>query len=107
MIEAYRRTTTLARELGVAIGIGTDENHGDLAIEMRNLVNAGYSPMEAVQAATIWNAKICNVDARTGSIQAGKRADVIAVDGDPLVDVDAVARVRFVMKHGIVYRHDI
>ena len=106
MTEAYRRTTALARELGVAIGIGTDENHGDLATEMRNLVDAGYSPTEAIQAVTAWNARVCRVDARTGSIEVGKRADVIGVDGDPLADVEAVGRVRFVMKNGREYRHD-
>jgi imidazolonepropionase-like amidohydrolase len=107
MTEAYRRTTVAARELGVAIGIGTDENHGALATEMRNLVQGGYSPMAAIQAATAWNARICRVDAHTGTIEAGKHADVVAVEGDPLVDIEAVDRVRFVMKHGTEYRHDI
>jgi imidazolonepropionase-like amidohydrolase len=106
MIEAYRRTTAQARERGVRIGIGTDENHGDLAIEMRHLVEAGYSPMEAVRAATAWNADVCRIAGEAGSIEAGKRADLIAVDGDPLADVGAVARVRFVMKQGTVYRYD-
>lgn len=107
MIEAYRRTTASARELGVRIGIGTDENHGDLAIEMRNLVDGGYTPMEAVQAATGWNAEICRVADLTGAIQTGKRADIIAVEGDPLVDLDAVSQVRFVMKEGTVVRHEV
>src|SRR5579871_901354 len=107
MIQAYRRTTMRARELGVAIGIGTDENHAGLAIEMRNLRGAGYSPMQSIQAATAWNARICKVDAQTGSLEVGKRADVIAVDGDPLADVDAITRVRFVMRRGTVYRHEM
>ncbi|HKV43381.1 MAG TPA: amidohydrolase family protein [bacterium] len=106
MIEAYRRTTAQARERGVRIGIGTDENHGDLAIEMQNLVEGGYTPMEAIQAATSWNAGICRLAESAGSIEAGKRADVIAVEGDPLADIRAVERVRFVMKHGTVHRHD-
>ena len=106
MIDAYRRTTVQARERGVRIGIGTDENHGDLAIEMRNLLQAGYAPMEAIQAATSWNAEICRVSEQAGSIESGKRADLVAVDGDPLADIGAMERVRFVMKQGIVHRHD-
>jgi len=106
MIDAYRRTTVQARERGVRIGIGTDENHGDLAIEMRNLLQAGYAPMEAIQAATSWNAEICRVSEQAGSIESGKRADLIAVDGDPLADIGALEHVRFVMKQGIVHRHD-
>jgi imidazolonepropionase-like amidohydrolase len=106
MIDAYRRTTAHAREQGVRIGLGTDENHGDLVIEMRNLVEGGYTPVEAIQAATSWNAVICGIAEHAGSIQVGKRADLIAVEGDPLVEIDAVARVRFVMKRGTVYRYD-
>ena len=106
MIEAYRRTTAQARERGVRIGIGTDENHGDLAIEMQNLVEAGYTPMEAIQAATCWNAEICRIAGEAGSLEAGKRADLVAIDGDPLADIGAVQRVRFVMKQGTVHRHD-
>jgi len=106
MIDAYRETTARAREYGVRIGIGTDENHGDLAIEMRNLVDGGYTPMEAIQAATRWNAEICGIAGQTGSIEVGKRADLIAVDGDPLTEIGAVGRVRFVMKRGTVSRYD-
>jgi imidazolonepropionase-like amidohydrolase len=62
--------------------------------------------MEAIQAATSWNAEICRVAGQTGSIETGKRADLMAIDGDPLAEIGAVERVRFVMKQGMVHRHD-
>ena len=104
MIEAYARTTRRARELGVRIAIGNDENHGQNVLEMRNLVAAGYTAMEAIQAATIWGAQLCGVADVAGTIEPGKRADVIAVDGDPLRDIDAVGSVNFVIKAGTVYK---
>jgi imidazolonepropionase-like amidohydrolase len=106
MMAAYHDTTVRVRRHGVRIGVGTDENHGDLAIELRNLVEAGYSPAEAIQAATLWNAEVCQIRNVAGSIEPGKRADLIAVEGDPLADVGAVANVRFVMKQGVIYRDD-
>jgi len=60
--------------------------------------------MEAIKAATISAAELLGVKDQLGSIEAGKIADVVAVDGDPLKDSQAFGRVVFVMKDGVVYK---
>ena len=62
--------------------------------------------LQALRAATVSGAELLGWSDRVGSIEAGKLADLVAVDGDPLSDVTAVERVRFVMKGGVVYRND-
>ncbi len=93
---------------GVKIAFGTDtfgmSNHGENAQEFKLLVNAGMPAMEAIKAAT-WNAADLIGDTKDiGTIQAGRYADIIAVDGDPLKDVTVLEHVAFVMKGGVVYK---
>ncbi len=93
---------------GVKIAFGTDtfgmSNHGENAQEFKLLVNAGMPPMEAIKAAA-WNAADLIGDTKDiGSIQAGRYADIIAVDADPLKDVTVLEHVAFVMKGGVVYK---
>ncbi|HEX4709472.1 amidohydrolase family protein [Phenylobacterium sp.] len=97
-----------AYEAGVKIAFGTDtfgmSNHGENAQEFKLLVDAGMPPMEAIKAAT-WNAAdLIGDTADIGSIQPGRYADIIAVDGDPLTDVTVLEKVAFVMKGGVVYK---
>jgi imidazolonepropionase-like amidohydrolase len=99
VIERYLATIALARELGVRIAVGTDTVHCDLAAELRALRKAGYSAGEAVQAATGWGAEALQLPS-VGTIEAGRRADLVAVDGDPSADVEAIGRVRAVMRGG-------
>ena len=89
-----------AREAGLRIAVGTDENHGKLWFEMQTLCEVGYSPMEAIRAATADGAELLGIADATGTLEVGKSADVIAVDGDPSSDVAAVRNVRAVMKGG-------
>ena len=70
------------------------------------MVQFGMTPMEAIQAATASAADLMGWSDRVGSLEEGKQADVIAVPGDPLVDVRALERVSFVMKGGVVVRND-
>ena len=93
---------------GVKVAFGTDtfgmSNHGENAQEFALLVKAGMTPMEAIKAAT-WNAAdLLGATKDVGSVQAGRYADMIAVDADPLADVTVLERVAFVMKGGTVYK---
>lgn len=99
----------LAHEAGVTIAFGTDtgvSKHGDNAQEFQYMVEAGMSPMEAIASATIIAAKHIEMSDKIGSLQAGKYADIIAVDGDPLKDVAELMDVDFVMKGGVVYKNE-
>ncbi|MCY7312773.1 MAG: amidohydrolase family protein, partial [Pseudoxanthomonas sp.] len=91
---------------GVKIGFGTDMGvgpHGDNAREFLYMIEAGIPAAYALQSATLSAAAVLGVDDQ-GVIEAGKRADIIALPGDPVADINNVMRVDFVMKDGVVYR---
>jgi imidazolonepropionase-like amidohydrolase len=87
---------------GVRFALGTDAVHGQMPFEMATLVRLGVSTKDALLAATRWGAEACRVQDQIGSLEIGKRADLVAVDGDPLKDIEAMRRVRLVMKDGLV-----
>jgi imidazolonepropionase-like amidohydrolase len=96
-----------AYKAGVKIMFGTDTGvsaHGRNAQEFRYMVEAGMPALEAIKAATIVPAKFMDVAERYGTVQPGKVADLVAVPGDPLADIAAMERVRFVMKDGKVWK---
>jgi imidazolonepropionase-like amidohydrolase len=88
---------------GVRFACGTDSMHGLMAFELETLVRLGVPARDALLAGTRWGAEACRVDGDAGTLEPGKRADLIAVEGDPLADVTALRRVRLVMKDGRVY----
>ena len=91
------------------IAFGTDVGpfpHGTQAKEFEYMVRFGMTPSEAIQSATVRAAELMGWEDRVGSIEAGKFADVVAVQGDPQRDVTELERVKFVMKGGEVYRND-
>jgi imidazolonepropionase-like amidohydrolase len=88
---------------GVRFACGTDAVHGRLPFELQTLVRFGVSPHDALLAGTRWGAEACHVDQDVGTLEPGKRADLIAVDGDPLKDMAAMERVSLVMKDGVTY----
>jgi imidazolonepropionase-like amidohydrolase len=88
---------------GVRFACGTDSVHGALPFELQTLVRFGVSPHDALLAGTRWGAEACRVDREVGTLEVGKRADLIAVDGDPLKDLSALERVSLVMKDGVTY----
>jgi imidazolonepropionase-like amidohydrolase len=83
------------------IAVGTDSMHGCLAFDIARLVAFGSSPARALRAATIDGARVCGLDDR-GAIAPGLRADLVAVLGNPLEDIRAMAAPVFVMKAGRV-----
>ncbi|MEL7453241.1 MAG: amidohydrolase family protein, partial [Pseudomonadota bacterium] len=96
-----------ARAGGVRVAFGTDtgvSRHGENASEFPLMVEAGFSPEEAIRAATIIASEHLELADQIGSIEAGKLADIVAVDTDPLADIEALLDVDFVMKGGTVYK---
>jgi len=99
--EAYR--------FGVKIAFGTDAgvfHHGDNAEEFGYMVEAGMPQVEALLSATQTASVVLGMEDRIGSVEEGKLADLIAVDGNPLQDVTILENVRFVMKEGKVYKSE-
>ena len=99
-------TAAKAYKSGVKIAFGTDMGvgpHGDNAREFVYMVEAGMPAGFALQAATIRAAEVLGVEDQ-GVIEAGMRADIIALPGDPVADIGNVTRVDFVMKDGVVYK---
>jgi len=97
-----------AFEAGVKIGFGTDAAvypHGLNAHEFNVYVKLGMTPLQAIQTATINDADLLGWSDKVGTLEAGKFADIIAVDGDPLADVTTLERVKFVMKGGEVVKN--
>jgi imidazolonepropionase-like amidohydrolase len=92
-----------AAKAGVRIAFGTDSGvypHGDNARQFAYMVRYGLTPMNAIRAATIHSAQLLAKEADIGSIAPGKFADLVAVDGDPLLDIDKLRQVRGVIKAG-------
>ena len=101
-----QETAARAYRGGVKIAFGTDMGvgpHGDNAREFIYMVEAGIPAAYALQSATIRAAEVLGVDDQ-GVIEAGKRADIIAMPGDPVADINAVMGVDFVMKDGVIAR---
>lgn len=96
-----------AHVAGVKMAFGTDSAvspHGKNAREFVLLVQAGFTPLDAIRMATVWGAAHDRLSDEIGRLKPGMAADVIAVKGDPLSDVSELQRVSFVMKGGTVYK---
>ena len=90
------------------VGFGTDAAvypHGLNAHEFAVMVKLGLTPLQAIQAATVNDADLLGWSDKIGTIEPGKWADIVAVDGDPLADVTTLERVKFVMKGGEVVKN--
>jgi imidazolonepropionase-like amidohydrolase len=99
LIAPHRESFARARAAGVRIALGTDSGaygHGGTAIELAHMVEAGLSPAEAIAIGTARAAECLGLGGETGTIEAGKAADLLVLDRDPLLDItvasDATAR---------------
>lgn len=104
-----RARVARAVELGVPIVLGTDATvfpHGLNARELGVLVEVGLPPWSALRAATIDAARLLGLEREVGSIAPEKRADLIAVSGDPLTDMHVLERVPWVMHDGVVVKDE-
>lgn len=102
-------TFSKAYKEGVKIAFGTDAGvfaHGKNWLEFVYMHEVGMPVMETIQSATVSAADLLGVTDIVGSIEKGKLADIIAVDGDPIKDIQAMGRVKFVMKDGVVYKNE-
>jgi imidazolonepropionase-like amidohydrolase len=98
-----RYVMTKAIEAGVKICLGTDSTHGTLWKEAKHLVGLGISAQTALLAVTKNSAELLGMTDQIGTLAAGKCADVIALQGNPLEDIIALREVRMVMKDGKLF----
>ena len=109
MREEHALTMRMALERGIPVAMGTDAGaygHGHNAVELQLMVEAGMTPMQAIVASTKVAAECCELGADTGTLTAGKYADLLVVDDNPLEDVailDQQLRLSLVMKGGKAY----
>ena len=107
--EMKDKSFQLVLKAGLPIGFATDAAvvpHGENAREFGYRVRLGQSPLAAIVSATKTAAEIMGWSDRVGTIEAGKLADLIATPGDPLRDITELERVTFVMKGGVVFKHE-
>jgi imidazolonepropionase-like amidohydrolase len=109
-IDGARRTVSTAHDVGAPIALGSDpaesDRHGRNAEELVAMMRCGLSALDVLRSASSSAAELLGMANDIGAIEAGKYADLIGVDGDPLGDITTLSRVRFVMKGGRVIKHD-
>jgi imidazolonepropionase-like amidohydrolase len=107
IVVSHKQVFQKALRMNVKIAFGTDAGafeHGTQAHEFQLMVDYGMKPLEAIRAATVRASELLRMEKQIGSIEPGKFADIVAVEGDPVADINALQRVRFVMKGGEVYK---
>jgi imidazolonepropionase-like amidohydrolase len=108
-IAAVRGTFQRALAKGVNIGLGTDAGvypHGRNAEEFHQMVDLGMKPAVALKAGTSADADLLGIADKVGTLEANKFADIVAVPGNPLENIRQTEHVFFVMKEGVIYKHE-
>lgn len=107
VMPVMQKNLTHAFQQGVPVAFGTDAAvypHGLNAREFAAYVRMGMTPLQAIQTATIHAAKLLGQEDRLGTLEAGKYADLVAVEGDPLKDITELERVKVIVKGGRIVR---
>jgi imidazolonepropionase-like amidohydrolase len=107
IVASHKNVFQRAMKMGVRIAFGTDVGafeHGTAAREFIRMVEYGMKPLDAIRSATVRSSELLRVERDLGTLEPGKFADVIAVEGNPLDDIGTLNRVAFVMKAGQVYK---
>jgi imidazolonepropionase-like amidohydrolase len=106
MFRAMEETVRLLHQAGVPIVAGTDQAVPGYSLdrEIELYVQAGFTPMEAIQAATLVPARAMGMEKDSGTIEVGKRADVILVDGNPLQNISDIRKVSTMFAAGKMYQ---
>jgi imidazolonepropionase-like amidohydrolase len=102
-LDSRMATFRKAVRAGIKMGVGTDVV-GSMALEMELMQQGGMSAMDVIVAATRNGADLCDLLDQTGTLEVGKLADVIVIDGNPLVDMNDMANVELVFKAGTLHR---
>src|SRR5213594_1171781 len=106
VVDGHRDTFQRALRMRLKIASGSDAGDfppANAARELELMVEAGMPALKAIQAATLVDAELLGWQDRVGAVEPGKLADLIAVEGNPLADIAALRRVRFVMKGGDIF----
>lgn len=109
IIPAAKVSMAKAFKEGVKVALGTDAGvipHGTNAGEHWAMVEIGMTPVQSLQAGSVNAADLMGWSDQIGTIEAGKFADIVAVNGDPLADINLTQHVGFVMKGGVVYKNE-
>ena len=107
-----RENFAKALQKGVKIALGTDAGGFDWkktnqAKEFEYFVQAGMTPMQAIRAGTSIASELLGWSNTTGTVEAGKWADLVAVSGNPLKDITELQKVKFVMKGGVIFKNEL
>ncbi len=100
---------SMAVKAGTKVAFGTDagvEPHGQGAKEFSLMTSAGFTPAQALQAATVNAADLLGVSADSGTLEAGKRADIVVMAGNPLEDITVTEHPKLVMANGKIVKQD-
>ena len=104
--EIYNRMAALVNS-GIAFAVGTDGMHGEMAKEIAYLVELGVKPSTALVSATLYGARVCGIEDKTGSLEVSKRADILAVVGNPLEDISVLRKPAGIMKGGVLVNKEV
>jgi imidazolonepropionase-like amidohydrolase len=108
IIPLHKATFQKAMKMGVKIAFGTDVgayDHGTSTREFLKMVEYGMKPIDAIRSATVTASELLRMEKEVGTIEVGKFADIIAVRGNPVEDIQAIQKAVFVMKDGRVYKN--